>query len=235
MLASLLAERYSKALLRAARAENALPKVGSQAATLREALAGAADSAAFLGDPLAEPGEKLRVLTSVFKDGGHPLLRGFLTAVLEHKRERFLPAILAAFGGLCDAAEGRLAASLGTARSLPAAERALLEASLSRSLKRTVTLEPYTDKALLGGAVLKLGDTVYDGSLRNGLIRLGRMLNEGPAPRAPKNPKPAQPKAPAKAKAKAKPKKAAKAAAKPAAAPKKKPASKKKTAKKGKP
>ena len=37
--------------------------------------------------------------------------------------------------------------------------RAMLEASLSRSLKRKVTLEPYTDKALLGGAVLKLGDT----------------------------------------------------------------------------
>jgi F-type H+-transporting ATPase subunit delta len=242
MLASLIAERYSKALLRAAQSGKSLAELGVQTGALRQALAGAADAAAFLGDPLTEPQEKLRILTGVFADGGHPLLRGFLAAVLEHKRERFLPAILASFARLCDEAEGRATAPFGTARALARGERDVLEAELSRRLKRTITLEPYTDKALLGGAVLKLGDTVFDGSLRSGLTRLGRLLTEGPVPRPQKN----QAKAPAKKSAPrgakgAKPGAAASASKKAgagisnAAKPKKKAAPKKKTAKKGKP
>jgi F-type H+-transporting ATPase subunit delta len=248
MLASLIAERYSKALLRAARTEGSLAEVGAQAEALRLGLGGAADAAAFLGDPLTEPHEKLRILTGVFKDGGHPLLRGFLGAVLEHKRERFLPAILAAFARLRDEAEGRATAPFGTARPLAKAERSLIESALSRRLKRTITLEPYTDSNLLGGAVLKLGDTVFDGSIRNSLNRLGRRLAEGPAParqktppkaperknaapgaKAPKSVKGAKPGASAAA-----PKKAA-PAIRAAAKPKKKAAPKKKTAKKVKP
>jgi len=231
MLASLIAERYSKALLRAARTDGALAEVGVQAESLRLGLAGAADAAAFLGDPLIQAGEKLRALTGVFKYGAHPLLRGFLGAVLEHKRERFLPAILAAFARLRDEAQGRSTASFGTARPLKRVELSLLESALSKRLKRSITLEPYTDRKLLGGAVLKMGDTVFDGSLRSGLTRLGRQLAEGPQPPRPKNP----PKSPV-----AKPGASA-AGAKPAApkingaaAPKKKAATKKKAAKKAK-
>ena len=237
MLASLIAERYSKALLRAARAEGAVAELGLQAESLRLALEGAADAADFLGNPLAAAAGKLEVLTGALPEGGHPLLREFLAAVLEHKRESFLPAILKAFGTLCDAAQGRVTGSLGTARALARGERELLESALSRRLARTVRLEPYTDKALLGGAVLTLDGTVFDGSLRGGLNRLGRLLAEGPAAKnAPKTPAKAgkaKAKAPAKTQTTAKTK-AGKASAKtPAKAGRK--ASKKKAAKKAKP
>ncbi len=61
------------------------------------------------------------------------------------------------------------------------ATRKLLESALSERLGRTVALEPYTDRQLLGGAVLRLGDAVFDGSLRSGLTRLGQQLRRGPA------------------------------------------------------
>jgi len=184
MLASLIAERYSKALLRAALAENALDEVGGETEILRSALEGAAEAASFLGDPVAQASEKLRVLTGVFDGGGHPIVRGFLSTVLDHKRERFLPAILKAFAGLRDEAQGRVKATFTTARDLPVKEKELLQAALSRRLDRSVVLLPFTDRNLLGGAVLKIGDRVFDGSVQSGLLRLGRLLNEAPGARS---------------------------------------------------
>jgi F-type H+-transporting ATPase subunit delta len=220
MLATLIAERYAKALLTAAQNEKALGPVGIQAQLLAQALSGAQGVTSFLSDPLAGAGAKAAVLVAAFGEEPHPLMRAFLQTVLEHKRERYLPAILHAFSALVDEAEGRVQARLGTAKPLPPATRKLLEGALSQRLGRTVALEPYTDRSLLGGAVLRLGDTVFDGSLRSSLTRLGQDLRRGPLPR---------PKAAAVKKAAPKKANAKKAAPKKAVAKKttKKPAPKK--------
>lgn len=221
MLNTLIAERYAKALLRAAQAEGALDDLGGQAQGLAQALQAAEGVGRFLADPVAEPQAKLAVLEAAFEGRPHALLRSFLQAVLAQKRERFLPLILAEFLRLRDEAQGRAQASLGTARPLAPAELKLLQDGLSRRLGRQITLKPYTERDLLGGAVLRLGDTVYDASLRGRLQRLGRLLSEAPLPK----PKAAAPPAkPSKAKAKAKPKPKAKAAVAKPAAKKKAPA-----------
>lgn len=191
MLASLIAERYAKALLHAAQAQHSLEAVGAQAGELGQALELARGAERFLANPVAESQVKLRVLSGCLDDGGHPLFKAFLDTVLRQKRERFLPEILAAFKALRDEAEGRLEADLGTARDLPEDERQLLESALGRRLGRQVTLRPYTDRSLLGGAVLRVGDTVYDGSLSARLKRLGNILAAGPPPRA-RRPAPAK-------------------------------------------
>lgn len=188
MLSSLIAERYAKALLRAAQAENALEPVGAQAHGLRQALAQAEGAERFLTDPLAEAGEKLGILDHAFEGGAHPLFKSFLRAVLEQKRERFLPEVLDAFVAMLDEAEGRVLVSMGTARNLPSAEREVLEKALSQRLGRSVQLQPYTDKSLLGGATLRIGDTLFDASMQGRLNRLKRVLTEGPPPRPKRAP-----------------------------------------------
>ena len=221
MLSTLIAERYAKALLTAAQNEKALAPVGRQAQALADALNGAAGATSFLTDPLAGAAAKLAVLNAAFGDAPHPLMKAFLQTVLEHKRERYLPGILHTFSALLDEAEGRLTAQLGTAKPLPASTRKLLEGALSKRLGRTVTLEPYSDRALLGGAVLRVGDTVFDGSLRSSLNRLGMKLRQGPLP-LPKKAAVAKKKSPvAKKKASVKKAPAKKAVAKKKLAPKK--------------
>ena len=180
MLATVIAERYAKALLTAAQNERALAVVGGQAHALSGALKGAVGATAFLADPLAGAEAKLKVLTAAFGETPHPLMKAFLQTVLEHKRERYLPGILGTFEALMDEAEGRVNAQLGTAKPLPVATRKLLENALSQRLGRKVALEPYTDQSLLGGAVLRMGDTVFDGSLRSSLTRLGQDLRKAP-------------------------------------------------------
>jgi|GEM_PF-44678 F-type H+-transporting ATPase subunit delta len=188
MLSSLIAERYAKALLRAAQADNALTEVGAQAQALRQALASAETAERFLADPVALASDKLKVVESAFEGGLHPLIKAFLEAVLQQKRERFLPGILEAFNAYLDEAQGRVEASFGTARVLPVTERELLEQGLSKRLGRQVTLKPYTDKALLGGAVLRMGDTLFDASLQGRLRKLGQLMAEGPPPRPKRAP-----------------------------------------------
>lgn len=201
MLATLIAERYAKALLTAAQNERALAVVGGQVHALSGALQGAEGATAFLADPLAGGEAKLKVLSAAFGEAPHPLMKAFLQTVLEHKRERYLPGILDAFVALMDEAEGRVNATLGTAKPLPVATRKLLENALSQRLGRKVALEPYTDQTLLGGAVLRMGDTVFDGSLRSSLTRLGQDLRKAPVVKAVKvaaTKKPVAKKAPAK-------------------------------------
>lgn len=220
MLSTLIAERYAKALLTAAQNEKALAPVGQQAQALADALNGAVGATSFLTDPLAGAAAKLAVLNAAFGDAPHPLMKAFLQTVLEHKRERYLPNILHTFTTLLDEAEGRLTAQLGTAKPLPVSTRKLLEGALSKRLGRTVTLEPYSDRALLGGAVLRVGDTVFDGSLRSSLNRLGMKLRQGPLP-LPKKAAVAKKSPVAKKKAAVKKAPAKKAVAKKKLAPKK--------------
>ncbi len=113
-------------------------------------------------------------------DGLHPLFKAFLKAVLHQKRERFLPRILVNFGALLDEAEAAWWAVRHGPQPLPPRSARMLEQALSSKLGRQVTLKPYSDKSLLGGAVLRIGDTVYDASLRGRLGRLGRRLVQGP-------------------------------------------------------
>ena len=185
MLADVVAERYGRALLRAAQAEGRLDEVAAEAAGLAAALAaGGARVAEFLRDPVAEPGAKLDVLKGAFAAEPQSLTAGLLAAVIGNRRESFLPAILAEFLDLADAAQGRLKATLGTARPLEDAAVAALGEALGRTLGLKVALRNAVDPALLGGAVLRMGDLLYDGSVRDALARLRRSLAADPGPAA---------------------------------------------------
>ena len=222
MLASLIAERYAKALLNAGRAEGSLKELGAQAALLHQGLLGAASASSFLSDPVTPAAKKLEALQGVFAKGLHPLLRRLIAAMLENKRSAFITGTLGDFVRRCKAESGSVEATVSTARELKSAHRRLLEKGLSEKLGRQVELEPLVDTSLLGGAILRVGDTIYDGSLRSQLAKLGRILAQGPIlkpvpPKAPLKPVPAKAAKNAKAKGKVKAAKKPKAVSRPAA------------------
>ena len=70
---------------------------------------------------------------------------------------------------LIEARAGRVSAEVTSARPLEAAELAQITAALAQLSGKQVTVTRREDPALLGGVVAKLGDTVYDGSLRTQL------------------------------------------------------------------
>ena len=184
MLASLIAQRYAKALFEAASDAKDLDRVAAEAEGLAAALAPVV--LASLARPTLAPAQKLALFEKAFEGGASPVLMAFIKAVLENKRERFLPQTLAQFKGLVMESQGRVSASLASAAPLSAKELASLSEALGKRFKKKIELTALTDARLLGGLKLKVGDTVYDGSLAARLDKLARLLSGAEAGPEPK-------------------------------------------------
>lgn len=104
------------------------------------------------------------------------LARNLLLVAAQRGRFARLPGIEAAFEQLLLDREGVVLAEVSSARELEAAERAGLEAELGRRLGRKLRTRYLTDPELVGGFVARVGDQVFDGSLRGRLERLRRQL-----------------------------------------------------------
>jgi F-type H+-transporting ATPase subunit delta len=102
--------------------------------------------------------------------------RNFVRALAENRRLGYLPEISMLFDELKDAAEGVVDVTVTSASKLDEKQQQTLAAALSRKLKRQVRLHCEMDPRLIGGAVLRAGDLVIDGSLRARLDRIAYEL-----------------------------------------------------------
>ena len=139
----------------------------------------------FLGRPALKDEQKLDFLTDLFKAGGgkSSLLAGgseqgnnFLKLLLEYGRVAVLPEIAEHFEVLKANTENTVDVIVTSAAPMNAAQKKAVTAALTERLGRTVRLETETDESLIGGAVIRAGDVVIDGSLRARLEGLSNAL-----------------------------------------------------------
>jgi F-type H+-transporting ATPase subunit delta len=95
----------------------------------------------------------------------------------EYRRLKLLPEIAALFEIQRREAEKSVRAELITAFPVTEAQKASVATALKQRLEREIELECTTDAALLGGAIIRAGDLVIDGSVRGKLERLGNSLS----------------------------------------------------------
>ncbi|HEV8017588.1 MAG TPA: F0F1 ATP synthase subunit delta [Steroidobacteraceae bacterium] len=100
----------------------------------------------------------------------------FVRTLADNHRLEFLPEITTLFDTFKDAAEGVADVTLTSAAAVDAAQRGKLSAALEKRLKRQVRLHCRVDPALIGGAVLRAGDLVIDGSLSTRLEHIAYAL-----------------------------------------------------------
>lgn len=100
----------------------------------------------------------------------------FLRILLKNQRLAELPQVNAKFAQVLDDRSGVVSAQVTSARPVVAATRASLEAKLAEVTGKKIRLSFATDEALLAGIVTQIGSTIYDGSVRNQLKRLGEEL-----------------------------------------------------------
>jgi F-type H+-transporting ATPase subunit delta len=98
--------------------------------------------------------------------------KNFVRTLAENRRLAYLPEISALFDKMKDETEGVVDVTVTSATPLDGKQQQTLSEALARKLKRQVRLHLETDPALIGGAVLRAGDTVIDGSLRARLQRI---------------------------------------------------------------
>jgi F-type H+-transporting ATPase subunit delta len=129
-----------------------------------------------LGNPHVTPAELAQLVTGIAatKLGKHGA--NFVSTLAANRRLAYLPQISAQFDTLKDSAEGVADVTVTSASALDQAQQKKLAAGLEKRLKRSVRLHCEVDPALIGGAVLRAGDLVIDGSLRTRLDRIAYEL-----------------------------------------------------------
>ena len=104
--------------------------------------------------------------------------RNFLALLAQNRRLAFLPAIATQFEALRAEVENTLDVEVTTAIALTEAQRQQLAAALAKRFKRQVRLAESVDASLVGGAIVRAGDLVIDGSVRGRLARLQQQISQ---------------------------------------------------------
>jgi F-type H+-transporting ATPase subunit delta len=175
-----LAERYAGALVDVAlenkQADQIKRELAEFAAMVRESV----ELHAFLSNPsIARASKHAAIEQLVARMGGSRTLRNYLFVIVDQRRAGMLIEIEQAFSALLDERQGITQATVTSAADLTAQERAELDAALAKLTGRKVQAQFHTSPELIGGAVVRIGSTIYDGSVRAQLDRLrARMISE---------------------------------------------------------
>jgi F-type H+-transporting ATPase subunit delta len=139
--------------------------------------AGSRELREVLMNPSIAREQKLKVLDAIAgRIGMFPQVRNFVAVIMEHQRLNLLDEILAEYHAVADEQSNTAEAEITSAKPLNDQDRAELEAQVSKLAGGRIRTTYRQDATLLGGAVVRLGSTVYDGSIRTQLQQLKQRL-----------------------------------------------------------
>ena len=131
----------------------------------------------FLESPKIAASQKIEIVEKALGTRVPPLFLRFLETVISKRRQMLIPAIATEYRALIDESEDRVHADVTLAKEPSEAEREALGRQLARLFGKRVVSHISLNPAILGGLIVKVGDTVMDGSVRRRLATLrSRML-----------------------------------------------------------
>jgi F-type H+-transporting ATPase subunit delta len=177
MIHGSIARRYAKALLEIGVADGNYERLGREVRALARVIKSSAELGAALSNPAFPRVEREGVLKAILQRlGASQMVVNFMRLLLDRERMGALADISRELDAMIDARAGRVAAQVSSATPLDAAQRDRLTRALEAMSGKKVDVQIAHDPALLGGVVAKVGDTVYDGSLRTQLERMRQSL-----------------------------------------------------------
>ncbi len=174
---SAVAERYAAALADVALERKSGEAVRKDLAAFVEIFLASGDLRNALESPAVDGAVKNKVITAIAaKMGLNQAVRNFVYLLVDHRRTHLFHEILQVFGTELNKRLGIAEAEVTTARALSEAEKKELLSVLQRRTGKKIEARFAEDANLLGGAVVRVGSTVYDGSVREQLNRLREEL-----------------------------------------------------------
>jgi F-type H+-transporting ATPase subunit delta len=171
------AVRYAKALFGLAQDTGRVQAVRDELDGLLQAIERVPALADVFVRPLHPAAERRAALRRLAEPLGlSPLVANFCAYLIDQRRTRDLAAIRDEYGRLADEAAGRLLGEVATAAPLEPVQLERLRDALTRRMGRSVDLTVRVDPKLVGGVVARVGDLVFDGSLRSQLAQLRTQL-----------------------------------------------------------
>ena len=127
----------------------------------------------------AVPADQKRKLLDVIvqRDGIERPVRNLIAVLIDHRRLPFLPRIVEQLEKELDARLGFAEAQISSARELGSGEKQSLEAQIAKTTGKKVRATYGLDPSLLGGAVVRIGSTIYDGSVKGQLERIKEAIS----------------------------------------------------------
>jgi F-type H+-transporting ATPase subunit delta len=169
------ARPYAKAIFALARQGNRLADTSAGLIRAAEAVVDPRVHA-LLGSPHVTPAQLAELVNGVAGDRLDENGRNFVALLAQNRRLGFLPEIAALFEQMKAEVENAVDVEVTAATALTPDQESRYAAALQKKLGRTVRLHTKVDGGLLGGAVLKAGDLVIDGSIKGRLERLATEL-----------------------------------------------------------
>ena len=129
-------------------------------------------------NPSIPAAQKRKVLDGLAQQTGIvKIVRNFVAVLIDHKRIRQLPQIALQFEQELNARLGFTDAEVTSVHHLEDGEREAIEKQIERVSGKKVRARYQTNRDLLGGAVIRVGSTVYDGSIRGQLAKIKDQLS----------------------------------------------------------
>ena len=166
-----IARRYVRPLFDAALEKGALEQVGSDLATLDQALREHLDLYTFLNNPSADRRAKKNVAGQVFQDA-YPFTLNFIKLTLDKNRPGILSVAHQLFQEMLDRHRGITPGSVTTAIALDSGGQAQISRRLKQFYGGDLRLEYLVDPAILGGILVRVGNQVIDGTVKGRLAGL---------------------------------------------------------------
>jgi F-type H+-transporting ATPase subunit delta len=174
---SAVAERYAVALADVATARNQGERIRKDLASFLAEYAESADLRNALETPSLDHEVKNKIIAAIAaKMGLSDEVRNFVSLIVSHQRTHLFREIDNDFATEMNRRVGIVEAEVTTARPLSDAEKKELLAVLTKRTGKKIEAQFAEDKALLGGAIVRVGSTVYDGSVREQLNRMRERL-----------------------------------------------------------
>jgi F-type H+-transporting ATPase subunit delta len=171
-----LATAYAQALLELANETKSAGAVGEELTGLGEVMTNVPLLSNVLADPSIGHEERGRLLEATFKGRVSQLLYNFLGVLNVKGRLKELSQIIDAYDFLLDQQEGKVEVDIITAHKLDTAQIEEVRQKVSAAIKRDAVIHPYVDDSIIGGLILRVQDSLIDGSVRGQLNNMKRAL-----------------------------------------------------------
>lgn len=169
--------QYANALADIALAQGAAEPAVKQLSDFASLFAESAELRNFLSSPAVPAEAKHGVLEKLAaRLGASKIIRNFLFVIADHHRTQNLPQIVETFQEVVRQRQGVAEAEVSSAVELTAAQKKELGQTLTKLTGKKIETKYSLDPALLGGAVVRIGDTIYDGSVRSRLNEMRARL-----------------------------------------------------------
>jgi F-type H+-transporting ATPase subunit delta len=130
-----------------------------------------------IDNPHVKRAELVAFVIDIAGAAGDEKAGNFLRLLADNGRLGLLPQIVAQYAALRAEVENTVDVTVTSAMPLTAEQSEKLSQALTRRLRRTVRLTAAVDPSLIGGAIVRAGDFVVDGSLRGRVERLGNIMS----------------------------------------------------------